>query len=377
MEENDALYSDFDNYTDQITDSVISSINGSNITHHIITYPLLKQQLHNIIIYSVAYGTVFLFAFIGNIFVIATVCRNRNMHTVTNYFLVNLAVADILVAVFCLPMTLLDNLFSGWPFGAILCKATPYLQGVSVCASVNTLAAIAIDRYLAICYTLQFKISSTVSRVIIVSTWIFALLVMIPWAVFYRQIPHSNVFVCFPDWPDVETGKAFFLAAIFLCCYTIPLLLIILCYILIGLRVWNRDSPGLCDKSQVIMKSKIKVVKMLVVVVLLFGLSWLPIYTIQLCVYFIPNLESTTLLNQVIVPIAQWLGLANSGTNPVIYCFFSNKFQQSLKNMIMCQKKRYSGEQRNATTKYMTVEYASGQVTMSVKKSAARSDDPI
>ncbi|CAI9718399.1 neuropeptide SIFamide receptor-like [Octopus vulgaris] len=114
------------------------------------------------------------------------------MHTVTNYFLVNLAVADILVAVFCLPMTLLDNLFSGWPFGAILCKATPYLQGVSVCASVNTLAAIAIDRYLAICYTLQFKISSTVSRVIIVSTWIFALLVMIPWAVFYRQIPHRN-----------------------------------------------------------------------------------------------------------------------------------------------------------------------------------------
>lgn len=113
MEENDALYSDVDNYTDQMTDSVISTINGSNITHHLITYPLLKQQLHNIIIYSVAYGTAFLFAFIGNIFVIATVCRNRNMHTVTNYFLVNLAVADILVAVFCLPMTLLDNLFSG------------------------------------------------------------------------------------------------------------------------------------------------------------------------------------------------------------------------------------------------------------------------
>ena len=37
-------------------------------------------------------------------------------------------------------------LISGWPFGPVMCKVTPFLQGVSVCASVNTLAAIAVDR---------------------------------------------------------------------------------------------------------------------------------------------------------------------------------------------------------------------------------------
>ncbi|KAH3863399.1 hypothetical protein DPMN_026384 [Dreissena polymorpha] len=52
----------------------------------------------------------------------------------------------MLVAVFCLPITLLDSLYNGWRYGAFLCKATPYLQGVSVCASVNFLAAIAVDR---------------------------------------------------------------------------------------------------------------------------------------------------------------------------------------------------------------------------------------
>ena len=37
--------------------------------------------------------------------------------------------------------------FPGWQLGALMCKAAPYLQGVAVCASVNTLAAIALDRY--------------------------------------------------------------------------------------------------------------------------------------------------------------------------------------------------------------------------------------
>lgn len=106
-----------DNYTDiQLVGGLLAT-ESPNWTEEagieLKVYPVLKQQFYNIIIYSIAYGIVFLFAFIGNVFVIAVVCRNRNMHTVTNYFIVNLAVADILVAVFCLPITLLDNLYNG------------------------------------------------------------------------------------------------------------------------------------------------------------------------------------------------------------------------------------------------------------------------
>ena len=108
---------DLDNYTDIQFAGGLLATEVTNWTDDISieqkVYPVLKQQFYNIIIYSVAYGIIFLFAFIGNVFVIAVVCRNRNMHTVTNYFIVNLAVADILVAVFCLPITLLDNLYNG------------------------------------------------------------------------------------------------------------------------------------------------------------------------------------------------------------------------------------------------------------------------
>lgn len=74
---------------------------------------ILKQPTYMIAIYSVAYSVVFLCALFGNLMVVTVVFRNRAMRTVTNCFIVNLAVADILVAVFNLPITLLSNLYLG------------------------------------------------------------------------------------------------------------------------------------------------------------------------------------------------------------------------------------------------------------------------
>lgn len=63
------------------------------------------------ILYCVAYCIVFIVGLIGNSFVIAVVLRAPRMRTVTNYFIVNLALADILVIIFCLPATLMSNIF--------------------------------------------------------------------------------------------------------------------------------------------------------------------------------------------------------------------------------------------------------------------------
>ena len=76
-------------------------------------YPDIRQPVYMVALYSVAYGIIFLFALFGNIVVVAVVFRNRRMHNLTNLFIVNLAIADILVAVFCIPITLLHNLYNG------------------------------------------------------------------------------------------------------------------------------------------------------------------------------------------------------------------------------------------------------------------------
>ncbi|KAL1375377.1 hypothetical protein pipiens_004677, partial [Culex pipiens pipiens] len=62
-------------------------------------------------VYCVAYFVVFIVGLIGNSFVIAVVFRAPRMRTVTNFFIVNLALADVLVIVFCLPATLMSNIF--------------------------------------------------------------------------------------------------------------------------------------------------------------------------------------------------------------------------------------------------------------------------
>lgn len=62
-------------------------------------------------VYCFAYTMVFLVGLVGNLLVVSVVCRSPRMRNVTNYFIVNLAVADFLVLVFCLPATLLSNIY--------------------------------------------------------------------------------------------------------------------------------------------------------------------------------------------------------------------------------------------------------------------------
>lgn len=87
-----------------------SSDNESYVTNR--EFELLyRHSVTLTAVYCVAYVIVFIVGLIGNSFVIAVVLRSPRMRTVTNYFIVNLAVADILVIVFCLPATLMSNIF--------------------------------------------------------------------------------------------------------------------------------------------------------------------------------------------------------------------------------------------------------------------------
>lgn len=70
-----------------------------------------RHSMAMTVVYCIAYLLVFAVGIVGNFFVIAVVFRSPRMRTVTNFFIVNLAVADILVIVFCLPATLMSNIF--------------------------------------------------------------------------------------------------------------------------------------------------------------------------------------------------------------------------------------------------------------------------
>ncbi|GBN09924.1 Neuropeptide SIFamide receptor [Araneus ventricosus] len=89
--------------------SVVNS-NASDSEYENVTHPWYRHSPEIAAVFCVAYSLVFVLGILGNSFVVSVVMRSPRMRTVTNYFIVNLALADILVLIFCLPATLLGNI---------------------------------------------------------------------------------------------------------------------------------------------------------------------------------------------------------------------------------------------------------------------------
>ncbi len=75
------------------------------------------------------YSIIFLLSLTGNTLVIVTLVQNRQMRTVLNVFLLNLSISDLLLAVFCMPFTLIPTLLRDFIFGTVMCVLIRYMQG--------------------------------------------------------------------------------------------------------------------------------------------------------------------------------------------------------------------------------------------------------
>ena len=174
------------------------------------------------------------------------------------------------------------------------------------------------------------------AMIIISVIWLVPVCIQTPWALFYvqREYEHLMRVVCLPDFPTKQFERGFFLGVVFLTCYLLPLCLICICYVMVGIKVWKRSVSGIkgTQTEKNIQRSKIRIVRMLITVTVVFAMAWLPLYSIRMRILFGPpmvGMERSIVL-QTIVPIAQWLGSATSAVNPVIYCYFSEQFRKSI-----------------------------------------------
>lgn len=89
-----------------------------------------KLPLYEIVLKSYVYAMIIFFSLVGNALIIVVVLRHKQMRTTTNYYIVNLAVADILVTVFCTWVHLVNNLNNNnWVLGGFFCKFNTFSQG--------------------------------------------------------------------------------------------------------------------------------------------------------------------------------------------------------------------------------------------------------
>jgi len=119
---------------------------------------------------------------VGNSLVIAAVFTYRNLRTVTNTFIVSLAVADLLLGAVVLPFSSVNEVLGWWPFGRVWCSAWLAID-VWVCtASILNLCAISLDRYLAISRPFRYPLlmSPTRAKVAVAVVWTLALAICLP-----------------------------------------------------------------------------------------------------------------------------------------------------------------------------------------------------
>ncbi|XP_030381925.1 cholecystokinin receptor type A [Scaptodrosophila lebanonensis] len=156
------------------------------------------------------YSIILLCAVVGNLLVVLTLVQNRRMRTITNVFLLNLAISDILLGVLCMPVTLVGTLLRHFIFGEFLCKLIQFAQAASVAVSSWTLVAISCERYYAICHPLRSRTWQTINHAnkIIAFIWLGSLACMTPIAVFSQLMPTSRQGLrkCREHWPTGSLG---------------------------------------------------------------------------------------------------------------------------------------------------------------------------
>ncbi|CAO4362163.1 unnamed protein product [Caenorhabditis nigoni] len=153
--------------------------------------------------YTVMISAVFILCLIlsllGNAIVILTILgKSHRSRSITNFYLLNLAFADLLRSIICIPSTLLGELTHCWLLGAAMCKIVAFLQPVGVCASAYTLAVIAIERYYAICRPLESRKWQTKKRALITISlvWCFSFSANLTSLFLYDTVPIGNKFTC-------------------------------------------------------------------------------------------------------------------------------------------------------------------------------------
>ncbi|MEE6460429.1 hypothetical protein FKM82_000965 [Ascaphus truei] len=314
-------------------------------------------------VFIISYLLIFILCMLGNGVVCFLVLSSKHMRTITNLFILNLAVSDLLVGIFCMPTTLLDNIIAGWPFGSTVCKMSGMVQGISVSASVFTLVAIAVDRFRCIVYPFKQKLTISTAVVIITVIWVLAIAIMCPSAVMshvkedkhFRVVLGNNnqtnpVYWCREDWPNPQMRKIY-TTVLFANIYLAPLSLIVIMYARIGITLFktelNVEGKNHQQQRHSVSRRKQKVIKMLIIIALLFILSWLPLWTLMMLSDYASLTESEyQVINIYIYPFAHWLAFFNSSINPIIYGFFNENFRRGFQAAFKLQLCSEEMEQR-------------------------------
>lgn len=302
----------------------------------------------------------------GNCLVIGAILRYRRLRTITNYFIISLAVSDLLIAALSMPFRIHHTLNSlCWDLGITVCEFWIFVDLLCSCASITNLSLISIDRFLALTFPLSYRSLMTKRRGIgaIALVWgysgLIASLSFMNWSENAGTIANSEC---------MKSDKYYYTFAI-TAGFFLPLTILVINYSLVfkvafaqakklqllksssmepaefsDVEVSPDPRPSVVSIGRIERRKRksilreLKATKTLAIVIGTFIVCWLPffiiMFVVQFCTMCLPNIHPTG-RQFIAIVFAYVLPLLNSAVNPIIYSSFNSDFRSAFKDIFL------------------------------------------
>ncbi|XP_035784017.1 pyrokinin-1 receptor-like isoform X3 [Anopheles albimanus] len=315
-----------------------------------------RDPLYVVIPITIVYLLIFVTGVVGNISTCIVIAKNKSMHTATNYYLFSLAVSDFVLLISGVPQEIYF-IWSKYPyvFGEVFCVLRGIAAETSANATVLTITAFTVERYVAICHPFLSHTLSKLSRAvrIIIVIWLIAVVSAVPQALQFGITNQAGIDQCVVK--RIIIAHSFELSTFLF--FFAPMTLITVLYALIGLKLrssalmptrgsalQHRSSSTLSpihrQSSTANSQCTRRVLKMLVAVVVAFFLCWAPFHAQRLVyIYGVdkdhqPSDPLVLKLFVVTTYISGILYYLSTCINPLLYNIMSNKFRQAFKSIL-------------------------------------------
>lgn len=339
-------------------------VNGSewlwNGSSHGNNSSCVPPQLHatsNFFLVSV-YLVIMAVGLLGNTLVIYVVLRYSKMQTVTNIYIVNMAIADECFLT-SIPFLVATSIFRRWPFGGAMCKIYFTITGINQFTSSTFITIMSADRYIAICHPITSPKLRTpvISKIVALTAWLASALMMSPVILYADAVNDGGEghYSCNIIWPTSNSNSTTPLMHIlntftlyaFTLTFAIPVVLILVFYVLV---IRKLQTVGPKNKSKELKKSHRKVTKLVLTVITVYVCCWTPYWIGQLVLTFqasgseeglqcYPTDGSAESFFVLFHLMGSVLSNANSAMNPVLYAFLSDNFKKSFLKACVCATK--------------------------------------
>ena len=300
---------------------------------------------------TVIISLVSILAIVGNVLVTMAFLMKASLRTSTNYFIVNMAVSDLLSTLTTWPLYATEGMLSGkssieGSMATFVCKLGMYSRAVSQAVSVFSLVLIVLERFIATVHPFRVKVlTGRLRAVVLFVTWIFPLSVGFPYVWFAKIVQDGPQTFCRFSWTRRELSIYYTFG--FLILYCVPFILIIVLYRRIMKSITRvrpvdelyQDSISARNRqhNQIVMK-------VFICIVTAFFLCWTP-----LCVYLVFRMAFPSFFTNDIRKLRLFVGLffyffpsLSTAVNPIILFVFSSRFSNALREIFWCVKCRLS-----------------------------------